>query len=237
MSITITQVRDDLLSKLGYEILADAPPLALQDVVVAVNGALQMLQTAGEDFFTRTHLGLGIAAGTAMYSLGQSVQAIIGPVSLADGTRLLALASSGEYDQFDRIYLGSSSYGAAAGTPMAYFVENVFAPGKADANQINLWLAPVPNAPQILDVEVILDATAYGVADLTNGSALPIAQRYVESVFLPIARMLVTRSSQFSRPTILPGITSDYQAAMATLAAKGGFPPAVQPEADRKTKG
>ena len=237
MSLTISQVRDDLLSKLGIEDAALASALALQDVVVAINGAMQMLQTAGEDYFTRQHLTVALAAGTASYTLAGAVQAVLGPIRMsASGAPLRALASRGELDQYDRIVLGSTTYGAAAGTPRAYWVENLRAGTTGDINQINLFFCPTPNATLNVDVEVVDDAPSYSVSDLSGSTVLPIAQNYTESILLPIARMLVTRSSQFSRADILAQLTTDGQAAMQRLGLAGGFPNATQPQPRREIK-
>lgn len=234
MSLTFAQTRNDLLSKLGYEDYTLAPALALQDCVVAINGALQMLQTAGQDYFTREKLTTAFGIGVGMVALAKTIQTVIGPVRWNDIKPLRALASRGELDQYDRIYLGSSSYGAAAGTPQAYWIENIKSGTTGDINQINLWLVPVPSVAGNLVSEIINDAAAYVVADLSGSGVIPVAQAYTESIFLPIARMLVTRSSQFSRPSILPGLTTDYQVAMQRLGYGGGFPNAVQPEPARE---
>jgi hypothetical protein len=232
--LTITQVRDDLLSKLNIEDATLATALQLQDVVIAINGAMQTLQVAGQDFFTREKLTIGFSAGTAMYPISQTIQAVIGPVRLNDSQPLRALGSRGELDQFDRIFRGVADYGAAQGDPIAYWVENIRYPAGPDANQINIWLAPVPLSSGSLVIEVVKDAPAYDVAALAGGTALPVAQAYTESIFLPIARMLITRSSLFSRPDIVEGLTADYQLAIARLAAAGGFPNMAQPEPPRE---
>jgi hypothetical protein len=236
MPLTIVQVRNDLLSKLGIEDATLAPTLALQDVAVAINGAMQMLQTAGQDFFTREKLTVSIGVGTAMYSIAKTVQAVIGPIRWNDSQPLRALSSRGELDQFDRIFLGVSDFGAALGDPLAYWVENLRSGSTGDINQINIWLVPRPQTAGYIVVEIINDAPSYAVADLDGSIALPVAQNYTESVFLPIARMLITRSSQFSRPDILQQLTDDYQFAMSRLGMAGGFPNADQPGPERNVK-
>lgn len=236
--LQIAQVRNDLLSKLGIEDYTLATPLTLQDVVVAINGAMQMLQTAGQDFFTRQYLTVSLAAGTSFYTLPGNVQAVIGPIRWNNTKPLQALESRGQLDQFDRVYLGSAAYGTSDADPIAYWVENVRnSSSTGDINQINIWLAPRPNSPAgTLTVEVVNDAVAYLVGDLGSTVVLPVAQNYTESVFLPIARMLVTRSSQFSRPDLLAQLTTDYQVAMKTLADVGGFPNAVQESPKREVE-
>lgn len=242
--LSIIQVRNDLLSKLAYDDPTLAPAGALQDVVIAMNGAMQMLQTAGQDYFTRETLALAFTAGTSMYALSQSVQTIIGPARwnnnpvVGAGRPLSALNSRGELDQFDRIFLGVSNYGTDLGDPLAYWVENIRKGTTGDINQINIYLAPLPRVAGTLTVDVVNDAPNYSVSDFIPGTAiLPVAQNYTESIFLPIARLLVSRSSYFSRPDTLASLQADYDHAVATLANSGGFPNAVQSAPKREVSG
>lgn len=240
MSLTIQQTRDDLLSKLGIEDSSTASALALQDVVIAINGAMQMLQTAGQDFFTRQFKTITLLAGTTFYPISD-VQAILGPVRWNDTKPLRELESRGEIDQFERIFMGGTAYGTGTpAEPEACFFEAVRNSSSAgEITQLNLFLAPIPTAlaPGTLTMEVVNDAVSYDVEALSTSVILPVAQNYTETVFLPIARMLITRSHLFSRPDILEGLTNDYNTAMARLATVGGFPDAVQPGPERKTKG
>ena len=235
MSLQIVQARNDLLSKLGIEDVADASALALQDVVVAINGAMQMLQTAGQDYFTRQEITLTLSAGTASYNVPATVQSVIGPVRWNDTKQLRALGSQGEYDQFSRVFLGGSAWGVGADAdPIAYWVRYLRNGTTGDVCAVTIELAPAPTSPAgTLAVEVVNDAPAYAVSDLEATTLLPVAQNYTESVFLPIARMLVTRSSQFSRPDILPQITEDFKMAMERLGLAGGFPNARAPKPAR----
>lgn len=233
MPLSIAQVRDDLLSKLGIESVADASALALQDTLVAFNGALQILQTAGQDYFTRQTLSQTISAGTATYMIGQNVQAVLGPIRL-NGSPLNALTSRGEFDQYSRIFGGATAYGPGSGTPKAYFVQNLRNGTIGDINRIFIWLAPAPVTTGVLEIEVVNDAPAYTVGDLSSSEQPPIAQNYTESILLPIARYLVTRSNQFSRQDLLQQLTTDYQVAMQRLGLSGGFPNAQQPRPPRE---
>jgi len=235
MALQLVQVRDDLLSKLGIEAV-DASTQDLQDVVVAINGAMQMLQTAGQDFFTREDVTLGITAGTAIYAFNRTIQAVLGPALWNNQKPLRSLSSRGEYDQFDRIFLGEATYGAAAGDPMAYWIENIRDGSTGDINLVQIWLAPTPDESGTLLVQVVNDAPDYVVADLDDTTEVPVAQNYTESVFLPIARMLVTRSAKFSRPDLLPKLTADYQLAIQRLGFVGGFPNAQEPKPPREVQ-
>jgi hypothetical protein len=236
MALSIVQSRNDLLSKLGIEDPTLAPALALQDVVIALNGAMQTLQTAGQDYFTRERLTLVLSAGTAIYNIPTAVQSVLGPVRWNDLKPLRALESQGELDQFSRIFMGGSAYGGGAnGDPVAYWPRYLKTGGIADICGITITLAPPPANPAgTLVVEVVNDAVSYVVADLSSTAILPVAQNYTESIFLPIARLLVTRSSQFSRPDLLPQIQEDATRAFERLGVSGGFPNVSQPGMPRK---
>lgn len=235
--LTIGQVRNDLLSKLGIEDFTLAPALALQDCLIAINFGMQMLQTAGQDYFTRQVITFPIFAGTALYPISQAVQAILGPIRL-NGAPLKALQSRGEMDQFDRIFLGSSDFGVSAGDPFAYWIQTLNSSAAGDNTQINIYLAPVPNAGGTLELEVVDDAPSFTLTDMAAGTAvLPVAQDYCESILLPISRKAVTRSSQFSRPDILQQLTEDADVAMQRLGLAGGFPNVQQDEPPRKISG
>lgn len=236
MPLTIVQVRNDLYSKAGVEDPSLATTLLAQDAVVAINGAMQMLQTAGERFFTQQEVSITLGAGTAAYVISSGIQAVIGPARLNDSVPLRALTSRGEYDQFHRIFFGGSDYGAPSGVPMAYLPESIRDGSTGDIVKTTIYVAPTPASAGTLNVRVIYDAPSYTTADLTSTSNLPVAQNYTESVFLPIARYLMMQSSQFSRPDIRDQITQGYQTAMQTLAQAGGFPPVPESQ-NRETQG
>ncbi len=242
MSLTIKQARDDLLSKLGVDSASAATDLMLQDVLIAINGALQTLQTAGQDFFTREILSGSFTAGSTTVTLIASVQAILGPVRITSGPNanqnLSALQSRGEYDQYARIFTDADTFGAPTGEPFAYFIENLRNGNVGDINRINVRPMPVPLASRSFEIEVVYDAPSYVVADLSSATTvLPVAQNYAEAILLPIARLNVTRSSQFSRPELLAQITTDGQTALARLGLAGGFPNEEVPSPPRATKG
>lgn len=234
--MTINQTRDDLLSKLSIPDASKADVQALNDCWQSMNAALQVLQTAGEYYFTRTKLGCPFSAGTAIFMLPQNVQSIIGPGRWNDVIPLRALVSRGEYDSFNRIYLGTATYGVSTGVPMAYFVEDVRSGNVGDIVQTNVYLCPIPALAGTLFIDIIPDTPMYTLADFTVGTALiPVAQNYTESVFLPIARMFITRSAYFSRPDIVPSLTADYERAMTHLISVGGFPDIGHPNPERVT--
>lgn len=239
MPLTVIQCRNDLLSKLGIIDAATASALTLQDVVVAINGAMQMLQDAGQEYFTKQTLTQTLSAGTAAYTIPGSVQSVLAPI-LWGSKPLRGLTSQGEYDEFNRIFLGGAAYGAGTdGDPMAYWVDFKRNGTQGDIVAIEVKVAPAPTIPAgTLTIQVVNDAPSYVVADLTSTNPLPVAQNYTESIFLPIARMLVTRSQQFSRPDLLVQLERDATTAMQRLGFAGGWPNQQQPTtAPRLTQG
>lgn len=230
MPLQVVQVRNNLLGILGFDVPSAAPALALDDITIALNGGMQMLQTAGEDYFTRAKVTLTLSAGTASYTIPSTIQSVIGPVRWNGSKPLRALESQGELDQFARIYLGGTAYGSGPDAPPeAYWVRFQRSGTMGDIVGVEITLAPAPSAPPgTLVFDVVNDAVSYVVADLSSTNEVPIAQNYTETIFLPIVRFLITRSTLFSRQELLKPLTADYQAAVARLGFAGGFPNAVQ---------
>jgi hypothetical protein len=222
---------------LGVDTPADADALTLQDVVVAINGAMQLLQTAGQDYFTRQEIEVGIYAGTSIYPVSGNVQSILGPARLNNEKPLRALESQGQYDQYDRIFKGGTDYGPGDGEPEAYWPKYLRQGTSGDVCDIELYVAPKPTDPGSITIEVVNDAPAYVVADLDSTTELPIAQDYTESIFLPLARFLVARSRVFARPDLYTKLETDYNIAMQRLGFAGGFPNEEQPAPPRRTQG
>ncbi len=246
MGLTVKAASIDLLSKLGIYVTdpTTASAAQQQDVSIAINWAGQILQRAGQDYFTRDRLTISLVNGQPEYTIstgtsGFAIQAVLGPLRLNDQIPLAALLSRGEYDQFDRIFLGNADYGAAQGVPIAYWIEYLYN-GQANGNieEMNVLLAPVPATnPGFILAEVVLGWTNIPVASIGSTSELPVAMDYAESIFLPLARMAITRSSQFNRLDIKDSLEQDGQQALAQLGTAGGFPNAIQPAPDRAVKG
>lgn len=221
-------VRDDLLRKLGIESSGSASASMLADVLEAMNHAQQMLWMAGPGYFTRSKLGLTLVNGTSEYTLADTVQSVLGPLRLASGRTLRALESRAELDNFGLLYLGQTSATVAAGTPLAYFVETLFQAGN-DPAQIKVHVVPAPNsgAAGAATLDGVTECTRFAdAADIAGTDVLPVAQQYSESLFLPIARKALTRSTYFSATQLREQIEADYAEAMALLGRAGGYQPA-----------
>jgi hypothetical protein len=223
------EVRDDLLRKLGIESVGSASAAMIEDVRNAFNYAQQTLWMAGPDYFNRTQIDVALVAGTSEYALADSVQSVLGPVRLPSGRTLRALESRSELDNFGLLYLGQTSPTVASGTPLAYFVEGLYQAGN-DPVRLRLHLVPAPDVTAASGnavVEGVSECTLFSTADVAGTSTLPVAQQYVETLFLPLARKAISRSVYFSAVDTQEKIDADFKEAMTVLGRAGGFPPAA----------
>lgn len=230
MSLTLVNVRDYLLRTIGQEDpdAATVTTAMLNDVLAAVNYALQTLRTAGPDFFTRSPVAVTLVAGTAAYDLDDGVQSVLGPVRLG-GRTLRALTSRNELDNFGLIYLGQTTPGVENGRPLAYFIEaltQALDDDHEDPSLLRLHLVPAPNSANAgsLTLDGVLQVTRLSDFD---DDLLPVPQQYVETLFLPIARKHVSGSIYFSSSQLKEQIEAEFAEAMAKLPRSGGFPPAA----------
>lgn len=205
----------------------------LADVLAAMNYAQQTLWTAGPDYFSRSQLTVVLVDNTASYTLAQTVQSVLGPLKLPSGRTLRALESRAELDNFGLLYLGQTEPAVVKGQPLAYFVESLVQTAD-DPVLLKLHIVPAPSASEAgnATLDGVSECTSFATADLAATSVLSVAQQYVETLFLPLARKHVSGSTYFSASNLLKGIEADFQEAMETLRRAGGFPPTV----DRKEK-
>lgn len=221
-------VRDDLLRKLGIETAGSASAAMLEDVRGAFNYAQQTLWMAGPDYFNRSQIGLVLVAGTSSYDLATTVQSVLGPVRLPSGRTLRALESRAELDNWGLLYLGQSEAAVDDGTPRAYWVENLYQSGN-DPVKIKIHVIPAPDAGAAgtATVEGVSECTLFSTADIAGTSTLPVPQQYVETLFLPLARKAIARSTYFSAVDLQDKIDKDFEEALAVLRRAGGFPPSA----------
>lgn len=230
-------VRDSLLRTLGIEAVGSASAYVLADVLAAMNFAQQTLWMAGPDYFTRTQIDVALVAGTAVYTLADSVQSVLGPLRLPSGRTLRAIESRAEFDNFGLLYLGQNSPTVAAGTPLAYFVENLNQTAN-DPVKIKLHVVPAPDATAAgtATLDGVADCTLFATADLASANVLSVAHQYTESLFMPLARKAITRSNYFSASDLKASIEADYLDALTALQRAGGFPPKADRQLTREVE-
>lgn len=233
MSLTVAQAYDDLRRKLGV-MTGEASPAGVDaDVVSAMNWALQTMWKAGSDYFTREAISVTLIVGQASYALATTTQAVLGPVKTSAGQLLRAVEDFGDVQNFALLYLGQASAPMLNGAPLAYHVRN----SRVDANNphlVTLYVMPAPDAAAVtahspLSVDGVKVCKTYTVADIALTDAIQVADGYAESLFLPLARLQITRSHLFSQADNLARIQADAAMAMRTL----GIEPEQKPDGGR----
>jgi len=315
--LTLRELFDDYLGILGIDDADHAPEPVRVAALADIKAALQLMQSAGPDYYSRETETVTLVIGQADYDLDEDVAAVPGPVRLANGQPLKEIRSRGEWLDFGPVYLGQTSRTLANGTPLAYHVETAAAPaltaaeatgnivvagagtaavngvyvpvgdvngkpayqkgeyplrwygtqwalysnnigyystedvatpdlvttwvkgaavlnpvptvstemttptGQTDSAGITIRLAPPPDSPVTLSLDVIPVAPTYTLADLCEDDPYivpPVPHNYHESILRPLVRMGATAHEYFQRHReSLPQIERDYSRALQML--------------------
>ena len=221
MALTVAQVFDDLQRKLGIMPGDVAPDGAYEDIVQAVNWALQTMQKAGAEYFTREALSVTLVNGQAEYALATTTQSVLGPVRTATGRLLRKIEDFGDVANFGLLYLGQVSTPMGSGSPLAFHVRDTRT--NADNPHLTtLHVVPAPDATAVAAhspvlVDVVKTCSSYTVDTIRGAGNIQVADGYAESLFLPLARLQITRSNLFSQAENLARIQEDAALALQTL--------------------
>lgn len=217
--LTLPALYADALAVVGLYNPAGAPSFMRDRALADINGALQLMQLAGEDFYSREEITLTIPSGNASVEISEPVQRVLEPVRLAaSGRTLIRLETRTQYQDFGALYYGTTAE-LDPGTPVAYFVEGTRAPG-ADSVSLRFYVVPKPEEPTEITVPVVQEPPNYCVADLTNPAVIPpVPHKYHETILRPLVRHAMTTSTFFSESDAgrLPDIRADYQRALSLL--------------------
>jgi hypothetical protein len=216
--LTLSALYADALAVVGLYNPAGAPAFMRDRALGDINGALQLMQLAGEDFYSREETTITIPADSISVTLDASIQRVLEPVTLEFGGALIALTTRSQFQDFGALYMGTIAP-LVAGTPMAYFIEGTRS-GMADSVSLRLYVVPTPEEPATLILPVIKAALTYTVADLADSSLIPpVPHKYHESILRPLVRYGMTTSSFYSESDAgrLPDLRSDYQRALSLL--------------------
>jgi hypothetical protein len=217
--LTLPALYADALAVVGLYNPAGAPTFMRDRALADINGALQLMQLAGEDFYSREEIPLTIPEGSASVAMSEAVQRVLEPVRLAaSGRALIRLETRTQYQDFGALYYGTTAE-LDPGTPVAYFVEGTRALG-ADSVSLRFHVVPKPEEATALIVPVVQEPPNYSVADLTNPAVIPpVPHKYHEMILRPLVRHAMTTSSFYSESDAgrLPDIRADYQRALSLL--------------------
>jgi hypothetical protein len=231
MPLTISQTYDDLRRKLGIMPGDEAPDGADEDIVQAINWALQTMQKAGAEYFTREAISVTLVAGQSAYPLANTTQSVLGPVKTAAGRLLRNVEDFGDVANFGILYMGYINAGDMVnGTPLGFHVRDTRT-NADNPHLVTLHVMPAPDAAAVtahspLLVDGIKTCASYTTAMLRGTDKVQVADGYAESIFLPLARMQITRSHLFSQGENMERIQADAAMAMQTL----GLEPMVKPQ-------
>jgi hypothetical protein len=104
---------------------------------------------------------------------------------------------------------------ASAGTPRFYSIDT-WTKDAATPSGMRLSLSPLPSHAGHIEYETTLQPPV--VSDLSLTTVLPIPLSLADSVFLPIATMMLFDSPFFRGVAVPQAITAKYQEALATIA-------------------
>lgn len=228
--MSFAAIRTSLLFLLGAA-PGSSPLAARQDAADALNRALQTMQMAGEDYFTREKAPITLTAGTASVNAPDNVQTILGPLRITaggtatPGTLLFPLATRGEFDLYPLLFLSAGVSTLANGIPRAYYVERL-----RGNTPTAILFRPTPDAAYTVEMEVIKVPAAYLALhfcpDATPAEP-PVPHAYVETLLLPLAKANLIGSRYFTDGDKVAVLRADAAAALSALGLADPQLPAV----------
>lgn len=219
--MSISEIANDIAQVWGYPTFAAVPAFGKDRIRIEINAAIQEMQDSGEDFFGREDIEITLVAGQESYVLDAVVQSVLEPITLQDGTPLRKLTSQGQVLHFGQLFQDRLNNNVPDGKPEAYYVDAKREPTGSDNVRTILQFLPAPSAPNIANkpvVPVIKEADLFSNAEITAGTAsLPIPHKYVESIFLPLARYGATTCYLFYKKESGGKYQTDYDRALQLL--------------------
>jgi hypothetical protein len=215
--LTLSALYADALAVVGLYNPAGAPVFMRDRALADINGALQLMQLAGEDFYSREELSITIPANTASVALPSAVQRVLEPVRM-NNRPLIRLETRSQFQDFGALYFGTLTTLDPA-PPVAYFIEGTRTAG-SDPVALRFYVVPTPDASVALTVPVVQEPPTYVVADLANTAIVPpVPHKYHESILRPLVRFGMATSSFYSESDAgrLPDLRADYQRALSLL--------------------
>ncbi len=223
--MTVGDIANDLAQVFGMPSFSTAPDFTQARILIDINAAIQQMQDAGEDYYGREDLVVDLVQGQNLYVLAQTVQSVLDPVMLADGTLLTKLTDHGQLNRFGELFLDQLTPTVDNGKPTHFFVHpgrktGAFSTG--DSVLIDFYVMPPPDASNSgagkLVLHVINEPDMLTAGDLSAGTAiLPVPDKYVQSIFLPLARWNATTSFLFYEKEKIPRYEQEYTRAVRLL--------------------
>ena len=127
---------------------------------------------------------------------------------------MVSIGTIGELETFVDNYLD----GDTTTSPVAYHIERAKQSG-SEPSSITLHVVPAVSeaAGVAFLIEVVKEAPRFQSADIFSYAPIPIPHKYVETLFLPIARYKASSFYLFVADKQKEAIERDYQMAMAAI--------------------
>lgn len=215
--LTLPALYADALAVVGLYDPAKAPAFMRDRALADINGALQLMQLAGEDFYSREEITVTIPADAISVNLPATVQRVLEPVRM-NSRPLIKLETRSQFHDFGALYFGTIATLDPA-PPVAYFVEGTRTTGN-DPVSLRLYVVPTPEESTPLTVPVVQEPPVYAVADVSNSTIIPpVPHKYHETILRPLVRYSMATSSFYSESDAgrLPDLRADYQRALSLL--------------------
>ena len=223
--MTLKEIRDNVMRMLWLENPATAPSYIFEDVATAINSAFQLLWQTPKDYFRKQELTVTISAATSAAALPSTIQEVIGPVWIvgANNREVHRVLDQSDWNQLYQRYFGKSleSDAVAAGVAEVsyYFLKERFQAGEDNA-LVTIEVKPLPTTDTTLSYLASTEPivrTATEIQTLDGTETVGIPHKYVESILLPVARLMATRSHFFLEKDKLPLLQQDAAQALAML--------------------
>lgn len=202
------------------------PAFLHADAAIATNQAFQEIWMAplARDWKRRDTNLVG-TSGTSGYVLADGVAEVTGPVWF-DGYAVQPARDKGAFGDYANHY--RTALGGSAAVPSWYLVDTLYG-GDADpdAKSITIHFAPTPIWTTPVDDIVITKGITYRAIweppNFTDcsindaGTVLPIPDRYVESILLPMCRYNLSRTAWFEGERLRASLREGYEQARGLL--------------------
>jgi len=217
---TLRGVMDSLFLLWGIERASNVPEYLIAEAALIVNAAMQAIYAEGRNLehVSRRVETIALAAGTSSFLLSDEIAGIWGNVRHSGtGIALCQCRHRQDFEQFGILHLGDLTDDDPTGVPAAFYLEKEHRRGRAEGMRLTLKVVPSPSEATVLLADVTVEAPHYCRGDYPSNRTLPLPNRYIEGLLLPICRMRAAESYYFTKPDRLPAIESSYREAMAML--------------------
>ena len=224
--MTLKEIRDNALRMLWLENPSTAPDYIFEDVTTAINAAFQLLWQTPKDYFRKQEITVTVPdAGHVV--LDNSIQEVIGPVWVAaeNDREVHRILDQSDWNQLYQRYFGKSTEGEAITAGVArvsyYFLRERAQVGEDNVN-LRLDVKPPPASGATVSVTLLASTqpqvkTVAEIQTLDGTETVGMPHKYVETILLPVVRMMATRSHFFWEKDKLPLIQQDAAQALAML--------------------